>query len=74
MQETLAHHVKAIKHPTTAALKLDLKHLVHLDELFRLIVLNEFDEEELLVLNINHAVQVCFRRRLCSSSACGLPT
>ena len=45
VQEALAHHVKAVKHLAAAALKLHLEHLVHLDELFRLIVLDELYEK-----------------------------
>ena len=81
VQEALAHHVKTVKHLAAAALKLHLEHLVHLDELFRLVVLDELyekarslddtflgsimfytylDEQELLVLHIHNAVQVCF--------------
>ena len=41
VQEALAHHVKAVKHLAAATLILHLKHLVHLDKLFRLIVLDE---------------------------------
>ena len=41
MQEALTHHVKAVKHLPTAALRLGLKHFVHLDKLLRLVVLDE---------------------------------
>ena len=45
VQEALAHHVKAVKHLAAAALKLHLEHLVHLDELFRLVVLDKLYEK-----------------------------
>ena len=49
VQEALAHHVKTVKHLASATLKLGLEHLVHLDELFRLVVLDELYEKAWLL-------------------------
>ena len=43
MEETFAHRVKVVMY--LAVLRLDLKHLVHLDELVCLVVLDELNEK-----------------------------